>query len=70
MDYQGQKLSELLFYWIILFFGGVGWVVGYIYQDFSYVFYPWLAGVILAVIVSTTEIYISNVPSDITLILF
>ena len=64
MDYQGQKLSEFLFYWIILAFGGVGWVVGYIYQDFSYVFYPWLAGVVLAVIVSRIRIYISNIASQ------
>ena len=51
MDYKGQYLSELLFYWIILAFGAVGWVIGYIKQDFSFVFYPWLAGVLIACVV-------------------
>jgi hypothetical protein len=52
MDYEGQKLAELLFYWIIISFGGVGWVIGYIQQDFIYVFYAWSVGVVLSVIVS------------------
>ncbi|KAL3756790.1 hypothetical protein ACHAWU_003540 [Discostella pseudostelligera] len=41
MDYQGQKLSENLFYYIILLFGSIGWVYGYFLQDFTYVFYSW-----------------------------
>ena len=24
-DYEGQRLSELIFYWLIIGFGGVGW---------------------------------------------
>jgi signal peptidase complex subunit 1 len=52
MDYEGQKLAEILFYWIILSFGAVGWVIGYIQQDFVVVFYAWLVGVTLSVIVS------------------
>jgi signal peptidase complex subunit 1 len=51
MDYEGQKLAELIFYWIILAFGGVGWVIGYIQQDFTVVFQVWLVGVVLSVIV-------------------
>jgi Microsomal signal peptidase 12 kDa subunit (SPC12) len=51
MDYEGQKLAELIFYWIILAFGGVGWVIGYIQQDFTIVFQVWLVGVVLSVIV-------------------
>lgn len=51
MDYEGQKLAELLFYWIILSFGAVGWVIGYVQQDFLVVFYAWLVGVVLSVIV-------------------
>jgi hypothetical protein len=53
MDYEGQKLSELLFHCLILSFGGVGWIVGYLRQDFSYVFYAWTVGVALSVLVST-----------------
>lgn len=56
MDYKGQELAEFLFSWIIIAFGAVGWVVGYFHQDFSYTFYAWLAGVVLACIVSTSFI--------------
>lgn len=52
MDYKGQQLSELLFYYITIIFGSIGWIVGYWYQDFSYVFYPWLVGVVLSTLVS------------------
>ena len=53
MDYEGQKLSELLFHIIILTFGGVGWVVGYFAQNFTYVFYAWAIGTALSVVVSS-----------------
>ena len=54
MDYEGQRLSELIFYWIILSLGAVGWVIGYFQQDFYIVFQFWLVGVVLSVIVSST----------------
>jgi signal peptidase complex subunit 1 len=53
MDYEGQKLAELIFYWIILSFGGIGWVIGFMRQDFTVVFQAWLVGVVLSVIVSS-----------------
>ena len=56
MDYEGQKLAELLFYWIICSFGGVGWVFGYIHQDFTMVFYVWLVGVVLSVVSGVTVV--------------
>mmetsp|Transcript_28118 Transcript_28118/g.40258 ORF Transcript_28118/g.40258 Transcript_28118/m.40258 type:complete len:83 (+) Transcript_28118:61-309(+) len=55
MDYKGQQLSEFFFYYITIIFGGLGWIVGYIHQDFSYVFYPWLAGVILSTILCVPD---------------
>ena len=55
MDYEGQKLSELLFHIIILTFGGVGWVVGYFAQNFTYVFYAWAIGTALSVVVSSVS---------------
>jgi hypothetical protein len=51
MDYEGQRLSELLFYWIILAFGAVGWVIGHFKQDFMVVFQFWLVGVAISVVV-------------------
>jgi len=55
MDYEGQKLSELLFHILILTFGGVGWVAGYFAQNFTYVFYAWAIGTALSVVVSFGE---------------
>jgi signal peptidase complex subunit 1 len=55
MDYEGQKLAELIFYWIILSFGGIGWVIGFMRQDFTVVFQAWLVGVVLSVIVSSAH---------------
>jgi signal peptidase complex subunit 1 len=52
MDYEGQRLSELFFFWIIMSFGGIGWTIGYIQQDFTIVFQSWLVGVLISVIVS------------------
>lgn len=51
MDYKGQELAELLFYWIIISFGAVGWIIGYMYQDFFIVFQAWLVGVVISVVV-------------------
>jgi Microsomal signal peptidase 12 kDa subunit (SPC12) len=56
MDYEGQRLAELLFQWIICSFGAVGWVIGYINQDFYHTFYVWLVAVVISVIVSNLRI--------------
>lgn len=61
MDYEGQKLCENLFYWIIIIFGAIGWVYGYIEQDFVYVFYAWSVGMVISLIVSTVMIGSSKV---------
>lgn len=58
MDYEGQRLSELIFYWIILSFGSVGWIIGYFQQDFTIVFQAWLVGVVLSVIVSLLLLFV------------
>jgi len=51
MDYKGQELSENLFFWIIIIFGAVGWVYGYLQQDFTYVFYAWCVGMVISIVV-------------------
>jgi len=56
MDYKGQRLAELIFYWIILSFGIVGWVIGYVQQDFTVVFQAWLVGVLISVLVSLSPL--------------
>jgi hypothetical protein len=57
MDYEGQKLSELIFYWIICSFGAVGWVIGYFQQDFTLCFYAWSIGVLLSVVSRSTAVF-------------
>jgi signal peptidase complex subunit 1 len=51
MDYKGQELSENLFFWIIIVFGAIGWIYGYVHQDFTYVFYAWCVGMIISIVV-------------------
>jgi len=63
VDFEGQKLAETIFYFLIISFGGVGWVIGYIQQDFTVVFQAWLVGVVLSVIVSKTIVFYSNFTS-------
>jgi len=55
MDYEGQKLAELLFYWIIISFGAAGWFIGYVQEDFKIVFNCWLVGVAISVLVCLIE---------------
>ena len=52
MDYEGQKLSENIFYILILGFGIVGWIIGYIHQDFFICVKSWFIGLVLSIIVS------------------
>jgi hypothetical protein len=52
VDYEGQRLSELIFHVLIITCGSIGWVIGYIQQDFTVCVQAWLVGVILSVIVS------------------
>ena len=60
MDYQGQKLSENLFYYIIILFGSIGWIYGYFLQDFTYVFYSWSVGVVISVVLCVPDWPIFN----------
>merc|ERR1711957_1119204 len=60
MDYQGQKLSENLFYYITILFGSVGWIYGYFLQDFTYVFYSWGVGVAISIVLCVPDWSIYN----------
>jgi signal peptidase complex subunit 1 len=51
MDFEGQKLAEIIFHILIISFGAIGWVIGYLRQDFTVVFYWWLVGLGLSVLV-------------------
>ena len=60
MDYEGQKLSEILFYYIIILFGVIGWIYGYFLQDFTYVFYSWGVGVGISILLCVPDWPIYN----------
>ncbi|XP_011444427.1 signal peptidase complex subunit 1-like [Crassostrea angulata] len=52
MDYEGQKRAEQLFQVIIILFGVVGFIWGYICQQFSQTMYILLAGFALSCILT------------------
>ncbi|XP_061162689.1 signal peptidase complex subunit 1-like [Saccostrea cucullata] len=52
MDYEGQKRAEQLFQVIIVLFGVVGFIWGYICQQFSQTMYILLAGFALSCILT------------------
>lgn len=55
MDYKGQQLSELIFQIIIVLFGSVGWIYGYMEQDFMIVFQCWVVGVLISVLLCVPD---------------
>jgi len=52
MDYDGQNKSEKLSHIIVVLFGAVGWVVGYINQQFSHTVIALTIGVALATLLT------------------
>mmetsp|Transcript_63588 Transcript_63588/g.143444 ORF Transcript_63588/g.143444 Transcript_63588/m.143444 type:complete len:96 (+) Transcript_63588:119-406(+) len=55
MDYQGQKLAELAYYWIIIIFGGIGWLWGFYEKNFMYTFNAWAVGVVISVVLCVPD---------------
>jgi len=54
-DFQGQKLSEYLYYYLIILCGAAGWLYGYTQQSFLPTFYAWAVGLALSLIVCTPD---------------
>lgn len=48
LDFHGQRLAEWIYRIGIVSFTIVGFVLGYIQQDFKYTFYAWAAGTALS----------------------
>ena len=61
-DYRGQKLSEYVYYIIIILFGAIAWFVGYAQADFLSTFYGWLGGLGLSLLV---RLWVTNRKSNI-----
>jgi len=47
MDFKGQQLSEQIFYYVVIFFGVIGWIHGYIEGSFYWTVLWWAGGVVL-----------------------
>ena len=52
MDYKGQELSENIYQIIILAFGVVGWIYGYVLNDLTHSFHVWCVGVAIACVIA------------------
>ncbi|CAF1252293.1 unnamed protein product [Rotaria sordida] len=52
MDFRGQKMAERLFQVIIILFGIVGFLAGYMMQQFSMTMYSVLFGVLVSALLT------------------
>ncbi|CAF0891534.1 unnamed protein product [Adineta steineri] len=52
MDFRGQKMAERLFQVIIVFFGLIGFLAGYMMQQFSMTIYSVLFGVLVSAVLT------------------
>ncbi|KAF8425655.1 microsomal signal peptidase 12 kDa subunit-domain-containing protein [Tirmania nivea] len=50
IDFEGQRIAEMLTTYILILSGVIGWIVGFILQDVTYTLYIGLAGSLLAVL--------------------
>lgn len=55
MDYRGQKLAEYIYSIIVILFGAVAWIVGYVQNDFVVTFYGWAAGLAISLVVRSFD---------------
>jgi len=51
MDYKGQRLCEYIYTILVILFGSVAWIYGYVKEDFVLTFYGWAAGLVLSILV-------------------
>jgi len=52
IDFEGQRLSEVLSTYILVISGALGWIIGFILQNLTYTVYIGLVGSVLAVFVA------------------
>ncbi|CAF1006923.1 unnamed protein product [Rotaria sp. Silwood1] len=52
MDFRGQKMAERLFQVIIVLFGIIGFIAGYMMQQFSMTIYSVLFGVLISALLT------------------
>ena len=54
-DFRGQKMAERLFQLIVGFFGVIGFIAGYLMQQFSMTIYSVLFGVAVSALVPSSS---------------
>ena len=52
MDFKGQELAENIYQIVILIFGIIGWIYGYVLNDLTHSFHVWCIGVVIACIIA------------------
>ncbi|PRP85282.1 signal peptidase 12 kDa subunit [Planoprotostelium fungivorum] len=55
MDLKGQKLAERMYQIIIGVFAAVGWIIGFVIQDFFFTMVMFVVGCLLATILTVPE---------------
>ncbi|GMH84121.1 hypothetical protein TL16_g09823, partial [Triparma laevis f. inornata] len=55
MDFKGMALSELLFYYICIVSGAIGWIYGFVHQSFLQTFYIWACGLGVSVVLCVPD---------------
>mmetsp|Transcript_10656 Transcript_10656/g.19294 ORF Transcript_10656/g.19294 Transcript_10656/m.19294 type:complete len:84 (+) Transcript_10656:1-252(+) len=55
MDFKGMALSETLFYYIIIISGAVGWIIGFLHQNFLETFYVWSLGLGISIVLCVPD---------------
>mmetsp|Transcript_15843 Transcript_15843/g.23545 ORF Transcript_15843/g.23545 Transcript_15843/m.23545 type:complete len:94 (+) Transcript_15843:86-367(+) len=60
MDYKGQQLAENIYYILILLFGAVSWIIGYVMENFMYPVYGVGAATAISILICVPDWPIFN----------
>lgn len=61
MDYRGQQLCEYIYTILVILFGSIAWVYGYLKEDFSFTFYGWAVGLVLSLLVKVVFVLLFDI---------
>jgi len=55
MDFLGQKLAEQLYQIVMIIFASIGFIIGFIQQDFNFTLYSFGIGMLISSLVSLPD---------------
>eukprot|EP00936_MAST-01D_sp_MAST-1D-sp1_P002480 g2480.t1 len=55
VDYKGQEVAERIYQIIIIVCSLIGFVWGFVKQDFKYTFYVWAIGLFASIVICTPD---------------